>query len=222
MTAQETSDYRIACNKPIGLFVITLMTEKGTQQRLLDAAISLIWQSSYSHVGVMDICKAADTTKGSFYHFFESKAHLAVEAMQAHWKALKVDLDAIFNPSFSPRDQISAFAKATIDTQKECKVNSEGVMGCAFCTVGMETTAIDPIVRDAISEIIAKETAYFIRLAKEIGEPTFPNQQSAEVGGRAIFAFLQGTLTLARVNNDFSILEEQLENGLLRLAGFTK
>lgn len=198
------------------------MNDKNTKERLLDAAISLIWQSSYSDVGVMDICKAADTTKGSFYHFFESKAHLAVEAMQTHWLQVKVELDAIFNPSLSPREQISAFVKSTLKTQQSCKSNNDSIMGCAFCTVGMETTAIDPIVREAIADIIENETAYFVRLAKEIGVPTFANPEAAEIGGRAMFSFLQGTLTLARVNNDFTILEEQLESGLLRLAGLDK
>ena len=46
-------------------------------ERLMDAALDLIWEESYGAVTIDDICKRADVKKGSFYYFFDSKAALA-------------------------------------------------------------------------------------------------------------------------------------------------
>jgi TetR/AcrR family transcriptional repressor of nem operon len=52
-----------------------------TRESLLEAALELIWQSNYVSVGISEICERAGTTKGAFYHHFESKAVLFREAM---------------------------------------------------------------------------------------------------------------------------------------------
>ena len=38
----------------------------GTKEKLLETATLLIWQSSYSNVGVNEICQQAGVTKGAF------------------------------------------------------------------------------------------------------------------------------------------------------------
>ena len=54
-------------------------------ERLKDAALALIWEESYGAVTIDDICKRAEVKKGSFYYFFESKAELAVAALEKMW-----------------------------------------------------------------------------------------------------------------------------------------
>jgi TetR/AcrR family transcriptional repressor of nem operon len=50
--------------------------------RLLDAALYLIRQKGYTATTVDDICLRAGVTKGSFFHYFRSKEHLAIEAAE--------------------------------------------------------------------------------------------------------------------------------------------
>lgn len=52
------------------------------KEKLLDVAFKLIWDQSYGSVSVDDICQQAEVKKGSFYHFFESKAELAIAAYE--------------------------------------------------------------------------------------------------------------------------------------------
>jgi len=49
-----------------------------TKEKLLQVGFDLIWDSSYGSVSVDDICRRAGINKGSFYHFFPSKADLVV------------------------------------------------------------------------------------------------------------------------------------------------
>lgn len=51
---------------------------------LLDAALSVFRVKGYTAAHVEDICEAADVTKGSFFHHFESKEEIAIAAAE-HW-----------------------------------------------------------------------------------------------------------------------------------------
>jgi TetR/AcrR family transcriptional repressor of nem operon len=52
-------------------------------ERLMDAALDLIWEESYGAVTIDDICKRADVKKGSCYYFFKSKSELSVSGRSA-------------------------------------------------------------------------------------------------------------------------------------------
>ncbi|QTR01671.1 TetR/AcrR family transcriptional regulator, partial [Saccharothrix algeriensis] len=56
-------------------------------QKLLDAAGELMRGQGYGAMSVAGICELAGVRKGSFYHFFDSKQVLAVEALRAAWAA---------------------------------------------------------------------------------------------------------------------------------------
>ena len=51
-------------------------------ERLMTAALDLMWEESYGAVTIDDICQRAEVKKGSFYYFFDSKSHLAVAALE--------------------------------------------------------------------------------------------------------------------------------------------
>ncbi|MEO8425481.1 MAG: TetR/AcrR family transcriptional regulator [Verrucomicrobiota bacterium] len=44
------------------------------KERLMKAVQELIWTGSYGSTTIDQICQKAGVKKGSFYHFFDSKA----------------------------------------------------------------------------------------------------------------------------------------------------
>src|ERR1051326_1563388 len=58
------------------------------KERLMDAVLELIWTGSYGSTTIDQICDKAGVKKGSFYYFFESKADLAVAALDESSVAL--------------------------------------------------------------------------------------------------------------------------------------
>jgi len=58
-----------------------------SKAKLLDAAVQVIRAKGYSAATVDDVCRAAGLTKGSFFHHFDSKQELALEAA-AHFSAM--------------------------------------------------------------------------------------------------------------------------------------
>ena len=67
------------------------------KQRLMDAVLDLIWSGSYGSTTIDQICEKAGVKKGSFYYFFDSKAELAAEAIEASWQEKRSELDGIFS-----------------------------------------------------------------------------------------------------------------------------
>src|SRR2546429_9324960 len=55
------------------------------KERLMGAVRELIWEGSYGSTTIDQICEKAGVKKGSFYYFFDSKADLAVAAIDEGW-----------------------------------------------------------------------------------------------------------------------------------------
>src|SRR5258708_36735741 len=101
-----------------------------TKEKLLQVAFDLIWDSSYGSVSVDDICKRAGINKGSFYHFFPSKADLAVAAYEEHWKLKRPMMDSIFSPQVPPLERIQTCCREIIGIQREQAEKYGHVCGC--------------------------------------------------------------------------------------------
>ena len=52
------------------------------KEKLHQVASDLIWDNTYVSVSVNQICQKANVHKGSFYHFFRTKADLAIAAYE--------------------------------------------------------------------------------------------------------------------------------------------
>ena len=90
-----------------------------TKAKLLQVGFDLIWDSSYGSVSVDDICQRAGINKGSFYHFFPSKADLVVEAYEEAWRETRPEMDRIFSPQVPPLERIRNFCQFMYRGQKE-------------------------------------------------------------------------------------------------------
>lgn len=117
------------------------------RERLLAAALDLIWMSSYGGVSVDDICAKAGVKKGSFYHFFPSKADLALAAYEEHWQHKQPQLDALFSAQFPPLERLSRWCQIVYETQRDLFEKFGHVCGCPYANVGAELATQDDRIR---------------------------------------------------------------------------
>ncbi|WP_242127115.1 TetR/AcrR family transcriptional regulator [Sphingobium sp. Sx8-8] len=89
-----------------------------TSQRLIYAAIPLIWRHGYNAVSVDAICEAAAANKGSFYHAFRSKAELLMRAIDVVWQKDGAELKAIVAQPGSGADRLDAYLDWFLDSQR--------------------------------------------------------------------------------------------------------
>jgi TetR/AcrR family transcriptional repressor of nem operon len=190
------------------------MKTTDTRQRLLDAATDLIWNRSYGAVGVEDICEAAGVKKGSFYHFFKSKAELVSEALHEQWKATKQRLDAIFSPAQPPLDRLQHYFAMIYERQASLKRDTGHVPGCFYTSIGCETAKQEPAIGAKVCELIGNYCRYIESALRDaIAEGSIP-QQDVKVKARAIIACVEGMMTQARITNDAEVLKSLAATGM--------
>ena len=80
------------------------------KERLLEAALDLIWKRSYGVLTIDAICEKAGVKKGSFYYFFDSKSELATAALHENWyRSGQAIWDKTFSASIPPLERIAGF-----------------------------------------------------------------------------------------------------------------
>jgi TetR/AcrR family transcriptional regulator, transcriptional repressor for nem operon len=189
-------------------------------QRLMQAALDLIWEESYGSVTIDQICHRADVKKGSFYYFYKSKADLAVAALEKLWKETwKPSLDQCFSPSLDPLVRITNHLETFHARQVGIKAKYGKVLGCPVCSVGSEISTQEVDVAAVVRDICARKRRYYesaIRdaVAQGVIEPCDPVEEAL-----ALLALLEGLVSQARIMNDPEILRRlpAMALGLLRV-----
>lgn len=176
-------------------------------ERLMQAALDLMWEESYGAVTIDDICKRAEVKKGSFYYFFESKAHLAVAALEKMWEEdWKPQLDRVFSPSADPLTRLSSYLENIYRSQLEDFQQKGKVLGCPVCSVGSEISTQEVDVSAKVRELISRKRRYYesaIRdgIAEGVIEPGDPAQKALSLA-----CLIEGAVSQSRIMNDPELL----------------
>ena len=178
------------------------------KERLMEAAMDLMWKNSYSAASVDAICERAGAKKGSFYHFLKSKSELAAAALEADWNKKRAEMDSIFSPTVPPLERFDRYFDFVHDRLAELQKKCGSILGCPFISVGSEVSTQDQIVRDAIDRIMNRKMNYFISAARDAAAQRLIDAPDPEAKARALFACYQGTMAQARIQNDIGLLRE--------------
>ena len=188
------------------------------RERLMKAVMELIWTDSYGATTIDLICEKAGVKKGSFYYFFDSKADLAQQALDVEWKLYRPQLDALFSPTEPPLERIRNQCEFNYKEQANLRKKHGYVLGCPLCTLGAEISTQESGLRKLVQEIMEQSRKYIetaIRDAHAAGLVDAPN---AAAKARIVYAYSEGLLTQARIQNDLSILREMLA-GIFEILG---
>ena len=177
------------------------------KERLLDAALDLIWKRSYGLVTIDAICETAGVKKGSFYYFFESKSELAVAALDLNWTACgRPTWDKTFSACVPPLDRLRNFLQSIHESQTEVQKEHGKVLGCPCFSIGSEMIAQDESVLAKAQEILQQQLCYFESAIRDAqAEGTVP-EGSAALKAKCLFALFEGSLAQARIQNDLEVL----------------
>lgn len=183
------------------------------RERLVQATIDLVWQTSYGAVGVDAICERANVRKGSFYHFFASKDELVVAALEAHWQTRRPVFDAMFSASIPPLERLARYFAHVATRQAEVQKTYGRILGCFHNSVGSECIQRTPMIAAKVQEVISMYRRYLETALRDArAEGSLPEGDSA-VDAKTLFAFVNGALGQARIHDDLSILKRLPETG---------
>src|SRR5438309_3292216 len=178
------------------------------KERLMDAAMDLIWENSYGATSVDAICERAGAKKGSFYYFFKSKSELAAAALEGCWNKKKAEMDSIFSPTVPPLERFDRYFDFVHDRLAEVQQKCGSILGCPLSSIGSEVSTQDQGVRATVDRICDRKIKYFesaIRDAHAQGLIVAPNPAAK---ARALFACYHGTLAQARIQNDVGLIRD--------------
>ena len=180
-----------------------------TRRRLVQAAATLLWERSYGAVGVDGLCQAADARKGSFYHFFPTKAALAIAAIDFQWQTTRQDVFEPITEAAAPGlPRLTALLERTDDIQRRALREKLVVLGCPFAGLGQELAHRDPRIRAAVLTIFDHH-CHFLRSwldEAERARQIAPGDNPARA--RQIFALFEGALLMAKVAADPGVFLE--------------
>ena len=178
------------------------------KERLMAAAMDLMWENSYGATSVDAICERAGAKKGSFYYFFKSKSELAAAALEADWKKKRAEMDSIFSPTVAPLERFDRYFDFVYDRLGEIQKKCGSILGCPFISVGSEVSTQDQIVRQAIDRIMDRKLQFFVSAVRDAAAHGLIDAPDPEAKARALFACYQGTVAQARIQNDIELLRQ--------------
>ena len=176
------------------------LDKKSTKEKLLEAAFLLVREKGYSSTTVDQLCEFVGVTKGSFFHYFESKETWAVESAK-HWSFVtgKFFATASYHELTDPLDRILGY----VDFRKRILRGKSSEFTCLVGTMVQEAYESHPEIRKACQESIfshARTLESDIKDAIDIYKPNIKlTPQSLALHTQAV---LQGAFILAKASQD--------------------
>jgi TetR/AcrR family transcriptional repressor of nem operon len=195
-------------------------TSSETRGKLLDAARDVIRTKGYAGSTVDDICAAARVTKGSFFHYFDSKEELGVAAIE-RFGAMAATLfaSAPYRCESDPRDRVLGYVDFRISLLR----GEVPLYTCLIGTTVQEVYATHPNLRAVCDRVLSEHVAELTRdlaAAKDCYAPDAP--WDPESVGYFIQCVLQGAFIFAKAKQGPAIAAASLghlRNYLVTLLG---
>lgn len=185
--------------------------ERGSARtRLLEAARDVIRAKGFAATSVDDLCRAADVTKGAFFHHFASKEALGVAAAEFWTKEVTPFFAAA--PYHEPADALDRVL-AYVAFRKAMIAGDLFEFTCLVGTMAQEVHASAPGIRDACGRSIFGHAATLeadIEQARR--ERGISADWTAESLARHTQAVLQGGFVLAKAGNEPDLARESLDH----------
>jgi TetR/AcrR family transcriptional repressor of nem operon len=189
----------------------------------MDAANELIWEYSYGAVTIELICERARVKKGSFYYFFDSKADLAVAAVNVWWDERRRLVQELFQPKVPPLERVSRYIDFAVENQMENYRATGQVLGCPLFTLGSEICVQeDDALARLVREILVTGAAYFESALRDAQAAGHIDGSDVRLKARQLWAFYEGTLTRARIENNPELLRDLTSDAMALVGASSK
>ncbi|MGN1387819.1 MAG: TetR/AcrR family transcriptional regulator [Bacillus sp. (in: firmicutes)] len=179
-----------------------------TKSLIIEIATKLFQQKGYKGVGLNEILKACNVTKGALYHHFPNgKEELLIACLQSLSDVITTDIEGIFNKYPTTKEATNAMMEKLI-----VRFETEGtITGYTFSSVVSEMASLSDPVRNACALLYKQiQDIYFNKL---IADGFSADQAHAKAV--MMNASIEGGIMLCLAENKaepLRIISEQLLN----------
>ena len=183
-----------------------MQTEKKgqrTRQRILESAMDLLNTKSYHATTMNDIISATGVQKGNLYYYFQGKEALVADLVKAAGKSYGEYLSERAGNG-TPIERLCGILDGVLDYHRNKGLKG----GCLFGNLAMETADTVPVVAESVKWVLDSGIDWLAALIAKTGI-----RENAKSGADArsmaiqIVAEIEGSILLARLGRDISILE---------------
>lgn len=177
------------------------------RERLLKAAVMIVRQKGFAATSVDDLCRAANVTKGAFFHHFESKEALGVAAAD-HWSLVTGAFfeAAPYHQHADALDRVLGY----LDFRKDILLGTVPEFTCLVGTMVQEVYDAHPSIREACEASISGHAAKVEADLEEAMCARGLDERDAKSLALHMQAVLQGSFILAKAKGDASVVGESL------------
>ena len=160
-----------------------------TKSLMIDTATILFQQKGYKSVGLNEILKACNVTKGALYHHFPNgKEELLIACLHALNEAITTDIEAIFREHLSTKEATQSMIDKLIHN-----LETDGtITGYTFSSIVSEMATVSEPVRSVCSALYEK--IQHIYCAKLVAEGF--SKESASAIALLMTASIEGAMML--------------------------
>ena len=169
----------------------------GKRERLVAAAVQLLYQQGAERTTLADIAKAADVPPGNVYYYFKTKDDVIAAAIDAHAQQVRSTLGAIDARHQSPRSRLKSLVQ-------EFAAQSETIAQFG-CPLGSLCAELDKRVGEP-----GLDVAQLMRLPVEWAEQQFRSLGRRDAHDLALdlIAAYEGSALLASTLRDPGVLSK--------------
>lgn len=177
-----------------------------TRDRILRAAIELMWQHGYRRTSPAQIMQASDVGQGSFYHHFPDKRSLGLAVVDHIVSQTSQSLDEVFISDQPPIERVRAWIRMVAQRYRPpCD------RGCPLGKLGMEMANEDPAFREGIAAgfaAIRGRIAGALRDAEAAGQldPSMDPEPLADM----LLASVEGAILIAQCDGQARPLDQSV------------
>jgi TetR/AcrR family transcriptional regulator, transcriptional repressor for nem operon len=189
--------------------------------RLIETAGRLFHERSYRDVGIAEICREAEVTKGSLYHFFASKEDLVRAVIQERWGQISRSvLEPTLGKEGSARERLTAFFGLVAAGSAAQHAQHGKLLGCPLGNLASELSTTDPVLRGQFAETMDAFREQFRRvIADGVAAGEIPRDRDPESAALGLIALFQGSMVLGKTYGDPSLVCRTLESQAFALLG---
>jgi len=180
------------------------------REKLLEAAEELMLAKGFAATTVDEICETAGVTKGSFFHYFESKEDLGKAVLNRFCHSMLQRFhQGPFQKKKDPLHRIYGWIAFGIEMSK----NPIAQKGCLLGNFSQELSDTHPGIRSLCAERFAGWTELLKKdldaaKAKYAPRVRLDTQSLAE----HFIVVIEGSLILAKAKQDMSVMEKNLRH----------
>jgi len=183
-----------------------LMTETETKLKLLNSAYELMLSKGYAATGVSEICSKAGVSKGSFYHFFDTKQTCALAMMWHHMEEAEQMLDGLDVSQFEPIEAAVRYVQYIEDLSSDVFKQ-----GCLFGSFALEMAESHPEMRAEVAKVFSMLTDYYEKILEPVSRACKgPYSPTGRERAEQLVTVIEGGVVLAKAHDDVRFMPQAL------------